>query len=322
MYIKPDISVIIPIYNADAYLERCLSSVQKQTLRNIEILCINDGSTDESNNILQQYAVEDKRIKAIMQKNYGLSAARNRGLEAASGKYIFFLDSDDYLHPQTLEILHMAANISQAPVVIGETFCRLGKSVPNTKAYDVNKIKPNIYKNPLKNLYKKRRVSAVAWNKLYQADIIKNRRFIEGILYEDWPFTTCLFSDIKFFAGIKIPLYMYNTNININSITRSAWSIKKIKDYITGINFVYQYFSQPKKQAQWPLVQQHRIGLSLKMILSKISKSKENKNELEKFFKQEYVKLCNKKIISFKILTFKSKFRLLRLLWHQRKTSV
>ena len=316
MHTTPEISVIIPVYNVGSYLPRCLSSVQKQTLNNIEILCINDGSTDESAKILNQYAADDKRIKIFTQKNKGLSAARNKGLAEATGNYIFFLDSDDYLHPQALEILHTASNVSKAPVVVGETFCRLGRTKPNTKAYDIHKIKPKIYKHSLKDIYQKRMVSAVAWNKLYRADIIKNRRFIEGILYEDWPFTTCLFADIDFFAGINIPLYMYNTTAL--SITRSCWNIKKISDYVTGIYYVHDYFLQPQKQTQWPLVQRKRIAFSLKMILSKISKSKDNMAELEKFFKQEYLQLRQNNIISFTQLTLKSKFRLLRLLWHQR----
>lgn len=316
MYSTPDISVIIPVYNVGTYLPRCLSSVQKQTFSNIEILCINDGSTDNSVEILKQYAAIDKRIKIFSQENKGLSFARNRGIEAAGGKYIFFLDADDYLHPQALEILHTSANISNAPVVVGETFCRLGRSKANTSAYDVQKLKPTIYHQPLRDLYDMRMVAAVAWNKLYRHDVIKNRRFIEGILYEDWPFTTCLFADIDFFAGVPMPLYMYNTDMS--SITRSRWNIKKIKDYMTGINYVYNYFSRPEKQYQWPLVQRHRIALSLKMVLSKISKSTENITELEKFFKQEYIKLKQQNIISFSQLTLKSKLRLLRLLWHQR----
>lgn len=316
MYSTPDISVIIPVYNVGTYLPRCLSSVQKQTFSNIEILCINDGSTDNSVEILKQYAAIDKRIKIFSQENKGLSFARNRGIEAAGGKYVFFLDADDYLHPQALEILHMAAHVSGAPVVVGETFCRLGRSKANTTAYDLDKIKPTIYHQPLRDLYDMRMVAAVAWNKLYRHDVIKNRRFIEGILYEDWPFTTCLFADIDFFAGVPMPLYMYNTDMS--SITRSRWNIKKIKDYMTGINYVYAYFSQPEKKLQWPLVRQRRIALSVKMVLSKISKSTENLAELEKFFKQEYLKLRQQKIISFRQLSLKSKYRLLRLLWHQR----
>ncbi|MBQ9034915.1 MAG: glycosyltransferase family 2 protein [Alphaproteobacteria bacterium] len=312
----PDISVIIPIYNVGLYLPRCLESVQRQTFKNIEIICINDGSTDNSAEILQQYAATDERIKIITQANKGLAAARNIGIENAGGKYIFFLDSDDYLHPQALDILYRAAKVNNAPIVVGESYCRLQRENPNTCVYNIKKLKPKLYKNPLKDLLRKRLVSAVTWNKLYKAEIIKNRRFIEGILYEDWPFTTCLFSDIDFFVGVKMPLYIYDNTTS--SIIRSSWNIKKIKDYMTGIRYVSEYFSTTEKQKQWRLVQRRRISVSIKMVLSKISKSKENISELEKFFKQEYLNLRQNHIISFRQLTLKSKFRLMRLFWHQR----
>ena len=93
----PLISVIIPVYNVEKYLHRCLDSVIAQTYQNLEIICVDDGSIDESGRICDQYAVRDARIKVIHQENQGLSAARNRGLDAAEGEYIAFVDSDDYI---------------------------------------------------------------------------------------------------------------------------------------------------------------------------------------------------------------------------------
>ena len=314
---KTAISVIIPVYNAAKYLVRCLSSVQQQSLKNIEILCINDGSTDESARLLEQFAENDIRFKIINQENQGLSAARNTGLEQTTGDYIFFLDADDWLHPQTLEIFYNAAQKSDAPVVFGESFCRLGKEKPDLRVYQTQNMKFALRHYPLRDLYKKRHVSAVAWNKLYRADVVKNRRFINGIFFEDWPFTTCLFADIDFFAAIKQPLYMYNTSDY--SITRSNFSIKKIKDYMVGIRYVAEYFNTPERQKKWRLVQKKRIAVSVKMMLSKISKSPDNLPQLEACFKEEYLPLWQKKIIRWRDLSLKSKFRLCRLLWHQRK---
>ena len=93
----PLISVIIPVYNVEKYLRRCLDSVIAQTYQNLEIICVDDGSIDDSGKICDQYAVRDARIKVIHQENQGLSAARNRGLDAAEGEYIAFVDSDDYI---------------------------------------------------------------------------------------------------------------------------------------------------------------------------------------------------------------------------------
>lgn len=311
------ISVVIPIYNVEKFLPRCLDSVIKQTFSNIEIICINDGSTDKSGAVLAKFAANDARFRIITQENQGLSASRNNGLEVASGNYVFFLDADDYLHPQTLEIFYQTALKSECPVVISQDFCKLGKDRLNTKNYQSENVPFEICKKPLPDLYKHRLVSAVVWNKLYRISALRRFRFIEGIYFEDWPFTTCVFSNIDKFALIKEKLYMYNTTSP--SIVRSPFSIKKIHDYIRGIRHIYNYFTAQEKAAQWEIVRKKRVSRSLKMVLSKIFKNADNRDDLEAYFKQEYLKLRDEGIISFGDLTFKSKIRLLRLMWHQRK---
>ena len=99
----PKVSVIIPVYNVEKYLGECLDSVLRQTLEDIEIICVDDGSTDGSAKMLAEYAAKDPRIRIITQANAGLSAARNVGMDAATGKYIYFLDSDDYIKDDAME---------------------------------------------------------------------------------------------------------------------------------------------------------------------------------------------------------------------------
>lgn len=99
---EPQVSVIIPVYNVAQYLRQCLDSVTGQTLSDIEIICVNDGSTDGSPAILEEYREKDGRIVVINRENGGVSAARNCGMEHARGKYVYFLDSDDYLDPEAL----------------------------------------------------------------------------------------------------------------------------------------------------------------------------------------------------------------------------
>lgn len=99
----PKVSIIIPVYNVEKYLRECLDSVINQTIKDIEIICVNDGSTDNSLNILEEYALRDKRIKIINKKNGGLASARNEGLKYISGTLCHFLDSDDYIEPNLYE---------------------------------------------------------------------------------------------------------------------------------------------------------------------------------------------------------------------------
>ena len=107
---EPKVSIIIPVYNVEPFLARCLDSVVGQTLRGIEIICVDDGSPDRSIDILNRYAAQDDRIRVISQENRGLGGARNRGFDAATGEFILFVDSDDWIDPAYCERLYEAAH--------------------------------------------------------------------------------------------------------------------------------------------------------------------------------------------------------------------
>ena len=112
------VSIIVPVYNVEKYLEKCLDSIVKQTYENIEIILVDDGSTDKSGTILDQYAEMDNRISVIHKKNEGVSTARNTGIEAARGEYICFADADDYLMPDYVEYLLTLAVDKNADIAI------------------------------------------------------------------------------------------------------------------------------------------------------------------------------------------------------------
>ena len=115
---RPDVSVIIPVYNAENYLRQCLESVLAQTLENIEVICVDDGSGDSSPEILKEYAAKDPRIKVLTQKNAGAGAARNKGLAASSGRYLSFLDSDDFFEADMLECAYEKITQDKADFVV------------------------------------------------------------------------------------------------------------------------------------------------------------------------------------------------------------
>ena len=127
----PKVSVIIPVYNVEKYLSECLDSVVNQTLKDIEIICVNDGSPDGSAAILEEYAQKDNRIKVITQENRGLSEARNSGLKIASGEYIAFLDSDDYIDLKFFEQLYKRGIESNSDVVVCENIYRFSGNKQN-----------------------------------------------------------------------------------------------------------------------------------------------------------------------------------------------
>lgn len=311
----PKVSVIIPIYKTEKYLPTCLNSIIGQSYKDLEIICINDGSPDKSKEILKKFQKQDKRIKVINQANKGLSAARNAGIEKATGDYLFFVDSDDSLHPQAIEILTGIAERTKAPITVSNHLIKLSEKKKFTKYPDCNAIKYKIHSNPVHDVLRQKRF--IACSKLFKRKLFKNWRFIEGIRFEDWPLITCIFSEIPFFVSINTPLYLYN-DMNV-SITRSDFSVKKIQDYMTGIRFVYQYYQKKNKIKYWEEVRKIRIRQSVKMVLSKVYHSYADHPELVDEFFRNLEKLLSDKIIKLYDFSPKGLYRLIRLKLYKKK---
>lgn len=203
------ISIIVPVYNVEKYLEKCLNSIINQTYKNIEIICIDDGSPDNSIYILNRFAKKDKRIKIIRQKNQGLSAARNIGINNATGKYIIFVDSDDWLELNTLELLYEKLLVKEFDFICFGVF----KNFENVEERVFQNISEN-YEDGLiffKESYLKNCFTASACNKIYLKDFLVENLiyFTRGKLYEDLLFTFECLKNSKNIGVIKTPLYHY-----------------------------------------------------------------------------------------------------------------
>lgn len=305
--LSPKVSIIVPIYNAEKYLPKCLDSIITQSINNIEIICINDGSTDDSLDILKKYATKDARIKLINQINSGQSVARNKGLDIATGDYIYFVDADDYIHPQTLEIMLNVALASKCPIVA----TNLNKKKRSFSEISASNIKYSVHKKPLSHILNKVWSSSVIWNKLYKAETLKDWRFIEGIYFEDWPFISCLFSNISQYATIPQTLYYYNNNDY--STVRSTFTVKKLEDYVAGITFTHQYFQSPDKIKHLKDIRKKRISASVKMMINKVRREPTNHEELVTRLIGSLMQLHQKKMFRFRDLPFKSVVRFLKM---------
>ncbi|MDR3257037.1 MAG: glycosyltransferase, partial [Endomicrobium sp.] len=163
------VSVIIPVYNVEPYVKDCLDSVVNQTLKDIEIVCVNDGSTDNSWRVLEEYAARDSRIKIITQANQGLACARNNGIKVAKGEYIGFVDSDDWISLDFYEKLYDNAKIENADVCVG-----------NVKSYINGNTQPyfNIEHFGIANDKDKKRIIStnICWNKIYRRSMIEEHQ--------------------------------------------------------------------------------------------------------------------------------------------------
>ena len=178
------VSIIVPVYNVEKYLDKCLKNLVNQTYSNIEIIIIDDCSTDNSYNIIKKYE-KYKNIKIIHNKeNLGISAARNIGLKQAQGDYILFVDSDDWVEKDAVDKLYNLINKFQTNIAIGESIDIFGiyKRGKNPKIIidklDDLRVNPNLISNEI----------GVVWNKLYKHDFLNNTSFPEGLVYEDIPF--------------------------------------------------------------------------------------------------------------------------------------
>ena len=161
------ISIIVPIYNMQKYLKKCLNSLLLQTLRDIEIICINDGSTDGSLAILQDFAAKDKRIKIVNQKNSGVSAARNAGIKKASGKYVMFVDGDDWIEPETCTECYAKITQDHSDMVVFnfQKIHSQNKIVPSDKLNTIPENPPFFFKNCPSDFFY---IMTSAWGKMFR----------------------------------------------------------------------------------------------------------------------------------------------------------
>lgn len=224
---EPKVSVIIPVYNVEPFLARCLDSVVGQTLREIEIVCVDDGSPDRSIDILRRYEAVDDRIRVISQENRGLGGARNRGFDAAAGEYILFVDSDDWIDPAYCERLYDAARATGADVACASML----------------KIRPSYSKWTIRYTQRAEVTDAVekfrvcrcppdfyVMNKLLRREMLLRLglRFRERVCYEDVEYTMRVLGE----GGtlVTVPDVVYRYMVNGASITKSRQTPKKQQD--------------------------------------------------------------------------------------------
>ncbi len=219
------ISIIVPVYNVEQYLDRCINSLISQTFHNIEIILVNDGSTDNSREICEKYKKIDKRIKLINKSNGGLSEARNYGIKESKGNYLFFIDSDDFMHTDTINFLYnqlkdnkadistvLYKKIYEGETLVDETFSNI-----NTRVYD------NV--DALEKLLYQDNCTTSAWGKLYKRDLFNGIEYPVGQVHEDLPITYKLFYKSKKVVISDAMMYYYL--LRKTSITGSNYNEKR-----------------------------------------------------------------------------------------------
>ncbi len=225
----PDISVIMPVYNAGKYLRQCLDSVLNQSFKNIELICIDDGSSDDSMDILKEYSKKDNRLIILSQPNKGAGAARNYGISVAKGRYYSFLDSDDFFHPDMLKTAFATAEKYSAQITVFESekfYTKTGRYAPNyALRYHLMPDKPVFSRQEIeKDIF--RAFIGWAWDKLFLADFIKQN----GLLFQQQRTTNDMFfvfaaiAKAERISVIKKVLVYYRRDEGSLSVTREkSW---------------------------------------------------------------------------------------------------
>ena len=246
------VSVVIPCYNVEKYIDRCLVSVVNQTYKNLEIILIDDGSTDTTSEKCDIWASKDYRIQVIHKENDGLANARNSGIDALSGDYVLFVDSDDFIDTDMVEFL-LNLSVNYNAEVSRCSFYRFenGRSIPDKDSEDIivlNKEQRFI------DLIDGGHLSGVAWNKLYRADVVKNHYYEKSDgASEDILYNFRVYHDIEKSVYIDKPKYHYC--FNDDSITNSSFGygafsiirarkimLDEFKDNITVYPFAVKWF--------------------------------------------------------------------------------
>ena len=270
----PVISIVIPIYNVEKYLRRCLDSVQNQTFQDWEAICVNDGSPDNSADILSEYAACDARFHVINKENGGISDARNVGTAAARGKYILYLDSDDFIHPQTLEITCGIAEKQNADMVLFQfdtVFHKFVKKMMHA-GHDISKLLP-----PKRNIiYNVRHIrywktdsilmhsterNRALWVRrpvrrhcfpvlaLYRRALVAPVPFIRGIIMEDFPWWSAIMLRRPRTVITKLPLYFYMPNAS--SVLNSSKALRMIESIVVGLKYTFDLYSKNATGAEF-----------------------------------------------------------------------
>lgn len=240
---KALISIIIPVYKVEKYLEKCIQSVINQTYENLQIILVDDGSPDNCGKICDEYAKKDHRIEVIHKSNGGLSDARNKGLEMAKGEYIGFVDSDDYIEADMYEVLYNLLKQYNADVSICN-FYTVSQGKISIKNAD-NGINEYNRIEILKEILLDKNIQSYAWNKLYKKELFDEIKYPIGKKYEDIGTTFYVFEKCNKIVVTSEPEYYYlkRSDSLVNNVTEST-----VLDYTEIIIQRYLYTKENIKE--------------------------------------------------------------------------
>lgn len=230
---EPLVSVIVPVYNVEDLLRKCIESIIAQSYKNMEIVLVDDGSTDKSPDICDEYAAKDIRIKVIHKQNGGQSSARNSGLDMISGEYVVFVDSDDYVSHDMVEKFVVASLSKNAEVVVA-SYMTVGDNKQTICSPSINNDYLSTGKEVSKAIIKDEYPKNFAWAKMYKSSLFDGVRFPEGRIYEDTAIIYKVVAQSNVVYCMSDVVYFYYIG-RPNNTTSELMTSKAIKSYHDGM---------------------------------------------------------------------------------------
>ena len=259
------ISVIVPIYNVERYIETCLESICNQSYRNLQIILVNDGSPDNSVDICMKYMKKDNRIELVNKENGGLASARNAGLEKVRGEYIVCVDSDDWIESDMIKTLFENIKKYNADLAVCSFYEENQKGTK--KEYFDEKVEVLSKEQALEKMIKPGKFYGFSWNKMYKRDILACQRYDESILKgEDSPFSCEYILKCNKIIYINSPLYHYR--VDTVSISRSKFKNSKMTVLKSYAGIIYELKKAGIKQSLVKMQQVQYANQLLSLIVN------------------------------------------------------
>lgn len=307
------VSVIVPIYNVEKYLRRCIDSILNQTYKNLEIILVNDGSTDNCREICEEYTTIDNRIKVINKENKGIADTRNVGVNAVTGNYIAFVDSDDYIDKDMIRDLYYILKKYDSDISICEYELLdegvIPKKKGNGKIIEYNKI------DALKELIKNKHITSHCWNKLYKKELWNNVEFPIGKRFEDLAVMYLVFEKINKAVYMDDVKYYY---IRRNNSIMKAIDKELIEEYkeaaINRCNYIKANYSNLNKEIE--IAEVKRIKFIYDYIILSHNDEFYNNEEyieeykrLREYMKEDFIEIIKshnsfRKVLELLVFTF------------------
>ncbi|SHR97853.1 glycosyl transferase family protein [Mycobacteroides abscessus subsp. abscessus] len=289
------VSVVVPIYKVEKFIHRCINSIIQQTYKELEIILVNDGSPDNCGKIINEYQSNDKRIIAIHKQNGGLSDARNVGMDKVSGEYVIFVDSDDWLEKDFIEMLIYASKSENADIVQSGFYYAYDDYLLYDERFFITESEFITLNNRelMTELVKNERVKNFAWGKLYKTELVKDFQFKKGVLFEDVFWAHNVMQRVEKYVISNKPKYYYYQRSDSIVTTYTVRNLDILEGLKERHEFIRKYYKDLIRESNKEILKACLIHYKLLFINKDIDKSEEYRNSIKKYINKNYLELKN-----------------------------